>query len=85
MSQVLTIPANKLLATLPSEERQRINAHLTAVPLTFKQVLYKQGEAIREVYFPGSGATKHSLSKLSKRPRATRCIRPSSDAVAGCS
>ena len=50
------LSANKLLSTLPLADRQRISPFLTTVPVTFKQVLYKQDEEIRDVYFPGSGA-----------------------------
>ena len=52
---------NKLLATLPQEDRQRVFSQLTAVPLTFRQVLYKQGEKVEHVYFPCGGAC--SLTK----------------------
>jgi CRP-like cAMP-binding protein len=47
---------NKLLASLPGEERQRIAAQLTTVPLKFRQVLYEQDQPIRDIYFPGGGA-----------------------------
>ena len=52
---------NKLLATLPTEDRQRVFSQLTMVPLTFRQVLYKQGEPVEHVYFPCGGAC--SLTK----------------------
>jgi CRP-like cAMP-binding protein len=48
--------ANKLLATLPQVDRQRIASYLTSVPVAFRQVIYEQDEEIRDVYFPGSGA-----------------------------
>src|SRR3954466_13795882 len=47
---------NKLLASLPGEERQRITSQLTTVPLKFRQVLYEQDQPIRDIYFPGGGA-----------------------------
>src|SRR5438094_306215 len=52
---------NKLLSTLPTEERNAIASELTTVPLTFREFLHKQGEPIRDVYFPGGGAC--SLTK----------------------
>jgi CRP-like cAMP-binding protein len=55
-------PVNKLLATLPADDYQRIASHLTVVPLAFKQVLHKQDEVIQHVYFPGGGAC--SLTKV---------------------
>jgi CRP-like cAMP-binding protein len=49
-------PVNKLLATLPPDEFDRILSQLTIVPLTFKQILYKQDEVIQYIFFPGGGA-----------------------------
>jgi CRP-like cAMP-binding protein len=48
--------SNKLLLTLPPVDYERIARHLSIIPLKFKQVLYKQGQTIRDVYFPGGGA-----------------------------
>jgi CRP-like cAMP-binding protein len=48
--------SNKLLASLPVEDYQRIAPHLRAVPLAAKQVVHKQDQRIKEVYFPGGGA-----------------------------
>lgn len=46
---------NKILASLPAADYQRILPSLTTVPLKFKQVLHKHGEQISTVYFPGGG------------------------------
>ena len=46
---------NRLLAALPVADYQRILPTLTTVPLKFKQVLHKNRERIRAVYFPGGG------------------------------
>jgi hypothetical protein len=46
---------NRLLAALSTDAYERLAPHLTTVPLGFKQVLYKQGEPIHHVYFPGGG------------------------------
>jgi CRP-like cAMP-binding protein len=51
-----SIVANKLLAVLPAEVRQRLQAQLTLVPMRHKQVLQKQGHPINDVYFPCGGA-----------------------------
>ena len=41
---MLPIPtANKLLATLPVADRERISSYLTTVPAPFKHVFYKTG------------------------------------------
>ena len=55
------ISTNRLLSTLPPEDRQRIVSQLTTIPLKFKQVLLKQDGPILDVYFPGGGAC--SLTK----------------------
>src|SRR5687767_15852544 len=44
---------NNLLASLPSEDYQRVSADLTWRPLKVRQVLHKHGEPLSEVYFPG--------------------------------
>jgi len=43
-------PVNKLLATLLPDDYERISSQLTTVPLTFKQILYRQGEVIQHVF-----------------------------------
>ena len=52
---------NKLLAALPTEDKHRLLAQMSVVPFQFRQVLYKQGEPIEDVYFPCGGAC--SLTK----------------------
>lgn len=44
---------NRLLASLPADEYQRVSAELTWRPLKVRQVLHKHGEPLAEVYFPG--------------------------------
>ena len=56
------VPVNKLLATLPAEDFERLLPHLTIVPFKFKDILYKQDATIEDVYFPGGGAC--SLTKV---------------------
>ena len=48
--------ANQLLASLPPDDLQRLRPHLRSVRLKPKQILHKQGDRIREVYFPTGGA-----------------------------
>jgi CRP-like cAMP-binding protein len=48
-------PKNRLLAALPAADFNRLRPHLKTVPLILKQVLQKQGEPIRHVYFPNGG------------------------------
>ena len=47
--------SNKLLATLPPEDYRRVREQMTVVPMKHRQILYKQGQTIRDVYFPGGG------------------------------
>ena len=50
---MVTAPiANNLLAALPRAEYRRVLALLEPVTLTFGEILYEQGEAIKVVYFP---------------------------------
>ena len=46
---------NRLLASLPSADYERILPDLKTVPTKVKQVLHKQGEPRRHVYFPNDG------------------------------
>ncbi len=48
-------PKNRLLAALPDEDFRRLLPDLTTIPIRTKQVLHKQGEPIRQVYFPNGG------------------------------
>jgi CRP-like cAMP-binding protein len=48
-------PKNRLLAALPDEDFRRILPDLTTIPIRTKQVLQKQGERLRHVYFPNGG------------------------------
>ena len=43
---------NRVLATLPSKDYQRLQAQLEPVTVTLGQVLYEPGQPIRHIYFP---------------------------------
>ena len=47
-----TSPANKLLAALEPEALARLHTKLTLTKLQLRQVLYRPGQRIQEVYFP---------------------------------
>lgn len=47
-----TPPANRLIAGLPSKDRERFNDECESVELTVADVLSRPGERIRAVYFP---------------------------------
>ena len=48
-------PNNRLLAALPTDDFERLRPHLNTVPIRVRQVLYKLGEPLRQVYFPNGG------------------------------
>lgn len=49
------LPGNRLLATLPKKDYERLLPGLEEIPLVFEDVLYEAGGAILDVYFPTSG------------------------------
>ena len=51
-----TSAANQLLVSLPADDLHRLRPHLRSVRLRPKQILHKQGDRIRDVYFPAGGA-----------------------------
>ncbi|MEO8258728.1 MAG: Crp/Fnr family transcriptional regulator [Acidobacteriota bacterium] len=46
---------NRLLAALPDDVYARVTANVEIIPLPLKTFLYKPGESIDHVYFPGGG------------------------------
>jgi CRP-like cAMP-binding protein len=54
--------ANHLLASIPSPDYQRLAPHLTSITLRAREILQKQDEPIRQVYFFSEGAC--SLAKV---------------------
>src|SRR5258708_7232882 len=52
MAKAFSPPENQLLARLPPDEYQHLSRSLQAVPLKFKQVLYKARSPIDYAYFP---------------------------------
>src|SRR5438876_12304899 len=47
--------ANRLLASLPKKDFERLERHFEEVPLVFEDLLYKPNALISDVYFPNSG------------------------------
>jgi CRP-like cAMP-binding protein len=47
-----TAVTNKLLSVLPEAERERLYAHLEAVPMALGEVVYESGSRQQYVYFP---------------------------------
>ena len=48
--------ANRILASLPAAEFQRIAPHLRSVPMNMKHTFHRQYETIHDVVFPGGGS-----------------------------
>jgi CRP-like cAMP-binding protein len=48
-------PMNHLLAALPAKDFRRLASHLKTVAIHTRQVLHKQGQPFRHVYFPNGG------------------------------
>ena len=48
-------PKNRLLASLPPADFQRLRPHLTTRPIAHKQVLHPANQPVREVFFPNGG------------------------------
>jgi CRP-like cAMP-binding protein len=74
---------NKLLATLSAEDFQRIAPNLTTVTLRFKDVLYKQDETIKHIFFPGGGAC--SLTKVMQDGRVAEIATVGNEGALGTS
>jgi CRP-like cAMP-binding protein len=47
--------ANRLLAALSPDELRRLSSSLDVIPLPLKKTLYKPGDVVEHVYFPGGG------------------------------
>jgi CRP-like cAMP-binding protein len=48
-------PKNRLLASLPAAEFNRLRPHLITVPIHAQQMLHVKGDALQAVYFPNGG------------------------------
>ena len=46
---------NRLLAALPAEDYRRLLPSLKVLPLKLRRILYKPGDVVDHVYFPGGG------------------------------
>ena len=47
--------SNRLLAALPRDDYRRVLASLEPLPLKLKRILYRPGDVVDHVYFPGGG------------------------------
>lgn len=68
---------------MPLADRQRISSYLTTAAAPFKQVFYKQGATINDVYFPSSGAW--SLTKTMEDGDTAEVGTIGNEGMIGCS
>jgi CRP-like cAMP-binding protein len=76
-------PTNRLLASLPGSDFQRIALTLQTVPLSDKQVLLKRGDPIRHVFFPNSGVC--SVTAMMKNGTAVEVATVGDEGMLGLS
>ena len=74
-------PHNRLLAQLPRDEFDRLLPHLNTVPIRLKQVLQKEGETLRHVYFPNGGV--HSITTVLSDGRMVEVATVGTEGIAG--
>jgi CRP-like cAMP-binding protein len=60
------LTVNRLLASLPKNEYQRLLPGLKSITLTFGEVLYEPGDTIKHVYFPNDSIVS-LLAAMSER------------------
>jgi CRP-like cAMP-binding protein len=61
-----TLPANRLLASLPPQEYKRLLPSLKPIALVFGDVLYEPGDIIKHLYFPNDSIIS-LLSAMTER------------------
>ena len=76
-------PVNKLLATLPAEDFQRLLPDLKVVPFRFREVLCRQNAKIEHVFFPGGGAC--SLTKVMQDGKVAEIATIGNEGIIGAS
>ena len=76
-------PENRLLASVPPDDFDRIARHLVKVALSKGQVLYKEDETIRDVFFLNSGLC--SLTKTMQNGATSEIAAIGNEGVIGAS
>jgi CRP-like cAMP-binding protein len=74
-------PNNRLLASLPAEDFQRISVDLKTVPLTAKQLLFRRDDPIHDVYFPNGGVC--SITSIMKNGAAVEVATVGDEGMVG--
>jgi CRP-like cAMP-binding protein len=76
-------PKNRLLASMPLADYDRLAPILRSVSIRARQRLHKQGEPIREVYFPSSGVW--ALTKTMENGQTAQVATVGNEGVIGTS
>lgn len=74
-------PTNRLLASLPDDDRRRISPYMRHVSLRCKQVLLRQGQPVQEIIFPAAGVC--GLVKTTNDGHSIEIIGVGADGVVG--
>jgi CRP-like cAMP-binding protein len=67
-------PANRVLATLPDKDFERLAPDLTTVPVRARQVLHACGDKIQFVYFPNGGVASMATVLLDGSMQAAATV-----------
>ena len=54
-------PRNKLLASLPQAEFDRLRPHLRILPVKAKQIFHSMDEPIQDIIFPNGGVASITM------------------------
>lgn len=65
--QLAERPKNRLLASLPVPEFNRLRPHLITIPIHARQILHVKGKALEAVYFPNGGVASITTLMLDGR------------------
>jgi len=74
---------NRLLASLPDEDRRRLSPHLKSVFLHRRQALLRQGQPVQEIIFPTGGVC--SLVRTTEDGKAIEILAVGAEGAIGAS
>ncbi len=74
---------NRLLASLPDEDRRRLSPHLKSVFLHRRQALLRQGQPVQEIIFPNGGVC--SLVRTTEDGKAIEILAVGAEGAIGAS
>jgi CRP-like cAMP-binding protein len=74
-------PGNRLLASLPAHEFDRLVPHLTTIPTQVRQMFHTKGEPLGAVYFPNGGVA--SITTLMNDGRLVEVATVGNEGIVG--